>query len=114
MCKRTVIATTLLLVGNIPADARELSPLTDAGAATAGLIQFYSQRCGGEPGYALTSRAFAFVNSAARAKPQMFHEGYASEAHMPMQNCAGAYDYNLGPGGVVSTAIGFTVMRSGR
>jgi hypothetical protein len=112
MSSRALIAFALLVIGNSSAYARDLSPFTNEGAATAGLIRFYSQRCGGERGYSITPRAAAFVVSAARAKPAIFHDGYATESHMPMQNCAGAYDYNLGPRGVVSIAIGFTIMRS--
>jgi hypothetical protein len=108
--RHAIWASALLLAVETSAYARGLSPLTDEGAAAAGLIQFYSQRCGREPGYSLTSRALAFIDNAASGNPAMFYRGYATEAHMPTQNCTGAYDYNLGPRGVVSSAIGFTIM----
>jgi hypothetical protein len=100
------------LLAAAPAFAQGISPLSEAGAATAGLIQFYGERCKAKRGYALTGQAIAFVNDAANARPAMFRAGYASEAHMPTQNCAGAYEHNFGPGGVGSTAVGFTIMRS--
>jgi hypothetical protein len=106
------MASVLVLCVGTSAHARDLRPFTDEGAATAGLIQFYSERCGGEARYFVTSRALAFINNAASANPTMFHNGYATEAHMPTQNCSGAYDYNFGPRGVISTAIGFTIMGS--
>lgn len=81
-----LMASALVLVVNASAHARDLNPSTDEGAAAAGLIQFYSQRCGGgSPGYFLTSRALAFVNTAASARPRTFHAGYATEARMPTQ-----------------------------
>jgi len=104
------IASVFLLAAT-PAFAQGISPSSEAGAATAGLIQFYGERC--RRGYALTGRAAAFVNDAANARPAVFRAGYASEAHMPTQNCAGAYENNFGPGGVGSTAVGFTIMTSG-
>jgi hypothetical protein len=107
-----LIASALLLVVNTSAYARDLNPFTDEGAAAAGLIQFYSQRCGSGPGYFLTSSALAFVHAAANARPKTFHAGYATEAHMPTQDCAGAYAYNLGPKGVISTATGFTILQA--
>jgi hypothetical protein len=106
-----LIAATLLLVVSTSAHARNLNPFTDEGAAAAGLIQFYSHRCG--HGYFLTSRALAFVNNAAGARPGTFQAGYATEARMPTQDCAGAYDYNLGPKGVISNAAGFTILQAG-
>ena len=109
-----LMASALVLVVNASAHARDLNPSTDEGAAAAGLIQFYSQRCGGgSPGYFLTSRALAFVNTAASARPRTFHAGYATEARMPTQDCDGAYAYNLGPKGVISTATGFTILQAG-
>jgi hypothetical protein len=107
------MAPALLLVFNTYAYARDLNPFTDEGAATAGLIRFYSQRCGNHPGYFLTPRALAFVNTAASVRPGTFHAGYATEARMPTQDCAGAYAYNLGPKGVISTAAGFTILQAG-
>ena len=85
-----LIAAALLLAVGTSAHARNLNPLTDEGAAAAGLIRFYSQRCGN--GYVLTSRALAFIKNAASARPGTFHAGYATEARMPTQDCAGAYD----------------------
>jgi hypothetical protein len=111
ICRGAAMMPALLLAA-APAFAQGMSPLSDAGAATAGLIQFYGERCKARGGYALTGQAIAFVNDAKSARPAMFHAGYASEAHMPTQNCAGAYEHNLGPGGVGSTAVGFTIMRS--
>jgi len=106
-----VAITSAFLLAAMPAVAQGISPSSEAGAATAGLIQFYGERCG--RGYSLTGRAVAFVNDAANARPAVFRAGYASEAHMPTQNCAGAYENNFGPGGVGSTAVGFTIMTSG-
>ena len=106
-----LMAAALLLAVSTSAHARNLNPFTDEGAAAAGLIRFYSQRCGN--GYFLTSRALAFVNDAASARPATFHAGYATEARMPTQDCAGAYDYNLGPKGVISNAAGFTILQAG-
>jgi len=108
-CCATTLAVSLSVT---PVSAQGISPSSDAGAAAAGLIQFYGERCKAGRGYSLTSQARAFVNNAANARPAMFHAGYTSEAHMPTQNCAGAYEHNLGPGGVGSTALGFTIMRS--
>lgn len=112
-CRPAVVALALSLAPT-PAFARDVSPLTDAGAATAGLIKFYGDRCGRHQGYFLTRTAFAFIATAARAKPSMVHAGYTTEAHMPTQSCAGAYEHNIGPRGVVSTAVGFAIMRSKR
>jgi hypothetical protein len=105
--------TSAFLLTAAPAFAQGISPSSDAGAATAGLIRFYGERCRGERGYSLTAQARAFVNNAANARPAIFRAGYTSEAHMPTQNCAGAYENNFGPGGVGSKAVGFTIMRSG-
>jgi hypothetical protein len=109
---RGAIMTSALLLATAPGFAQSISPSSDAGAATAGLIQFYGERCKAKRGYALTDQAVAFVNDAANARPATFRAGYTSEAHMPTQDCAGAYEHNLGPGGVGSTAVGFTIMRS--
>jgi hypothetical protein len=104
--------TLALMLAATPVFAQGISPLSDAGAATAGLIRFYGERCKAERGYSLTAQAMAFINDAKSARPATFRAGYTSEAHMPTQDCAGAYEHNLGPGGVGSTAVGFTIMRS--
>jgi hypothetical protein len=109
-----IAITSAFLLTAAPAFAQGISPSSDAGAATAGLIQFYGERCGTRRGYSLTGRAVAFVSDAASTRPAMFHAGYANEARMPSQNCVGAYELNLGPGRVASTAIGFTIMISAR
>ena len=101
--------TSAFLLTAAPAFAQGISPSSDAGAATAGLIQFYGERCGVSGAIRSRPRR-AFVNNAANARPAIFRAGYASEAHMPTQNCAGAYENNFGPGGVGSTAVGFTIM----
>lgn len=111
MHRRLVVAAALLLSAGTFADAGSLAAFSEEGAAAAGLIQFYARRCTGRRGYSLTSRAASFVADAAGAWPATFHAAYASEAQMPSQNCVGAFNYNFGPRGVVSKALGFAVMQ---
>ena len=48
--KRMALASALVLAVETSAYARSLSASSDEGAAAAGLIRFYGERCGREPG----------------------------------------------------------------